>query len=179
MIKTLPLESGLSLNGPWSKQNIIVETTDDYPKKVCISVWNGRVDISELEIGKEYLFHCNVESNEYKGKWYTILTLWSVDSANKEPTGRPLLSFFSPILKGNESNLEILQKFQSEIRPRFTYTKGIRVGDKISNEDLAVNQKALEYFEFFKNWMNEVAYISIRETMNEFLVIKRAFLSFM
>lgn len=74
--------SGNSINGKWSKQNIIVETTGSYPKKVCFSIWNGRVDISELEIGKEYIFHCNIESKEYKGKWYTEVTLWKIDEAD-------------------------------------------------------------------------------------------------
>jgi hypothetical protein len=77
-IKTLPVQSGHSINGPWSKQAIIVETIDDYPKSVCISIWNGRVDIRKLEIGKEYVFHCNIESKEYKAKWYTEISLWKI-----------------------------------------------------------------------------------------------------
>lgn len=84
MLKSLSTSSGTSINGPWSKQNIIVETTDEYPKKVCISIWNGRIDISKLEIGKEYIFHCNIESKEYKEKWYTEVTVWKIEETQPE-----------------------------------------------------------------------------------------------
>lgn len=83
LLQLLSVQSGTSINGHWSKQIIIVETTDEYPKKVCISIWNGRVDISKLEVGKEYSFHCNIESKEYKGKWYTEVTLWKIDGKIK------------------------------------------------------------------------------------------------
>ncbi|MFH1121908.1 MAG: DUF3127 domain-containing protein [Bacteroidota bacterium] len=83
-IKTLPIQSGLSINGSWSKQNIIVETTDDYPKKVCISIWNGKVDITKLDIGREYVFCCNIESKEFKGKWYTEVTVWKIEETQPE-----------------------------------------------------------------------------------------------
>lgn len=85
LIQQLPIQSGTSINGPWSRQTIIVETTDEYPKKVCISIWNGKVDISKLEVGKEYTFHCNIESKEYKGKWYTEVTLWKIDRKIRNP----------------------------------------------------------------------------------------------
>lgn len=78
ILQVLANQSGLSINGAWSKQNIIVETTDDYPKKVCISIWNGKVDVTKLEIGKKYLFHCNIESKEFKEKWYTEISLWKI-----------------------------------------------------------------------------------------------------
>lgn len=83
VLQVLVNQSGQSINGAWSRQNIIIETADDYPKKVCISIWNNRVDISKLEIGNEYIFHCNIESKEYKGKWYTEVTLWKIQDAGE------------------------------------------------------------------------------------------------
>jgi hypothetical protein len=41
------------------------------------------VDVSGLVIGNEYVFHCNIESKEYKGKWYTEVTLWKVDTKTR------------------------------------------------------------------------------------------------
>ncbi len=178
LIQQLPIQSGTSINGPWSKQNIIVETTDDYPKKVSISIWNGRVDINDLEIGKEYLFHVNVESNEYSNKWYTTLTLWQIRLESTEQTGRPMLDILSPKLKGNESNLEIIQKFQEEIYTDIVYTKGIKIGNEISDEKLIVDQRVLDFIENFKRWLNEVAFINISGAINQKLLEQDGFLKY-
>jgi hypothetical protein len=35
----LPIQTGTGKNGEWKKQDIIVETEGQYPKKVCISIW--------------------------------------------------------------------------------------------------------------------------------------------
>lgn len=178
LIKLLPLQSGLSINGSWSKRNFIVETIDDYPKKACISIWNGRVDISELEIGKEYTFHLNVESRQHHEKWYTELTLWKIGRESTVQTGRPMLDIMSPILNGNESNLEIIQKFQEEICTILSYTKGIRVGNKISDTELIIDTRVLDYIAHFKNWMNEVAFIYISDTIKSELLNKDGFLKY-
>ena len=42
LIQLLPLQSGTGRNGEWRKQDIIVETQDQYPKKVCISLWGNK-----------------------------------------------------------------------------------------------------------------------------------------
>lgn len=178
LLQLLSIESGLSINGPWSKQGIIVETTDDYPKKVCISIWNGRVDISELEVGKKYVFHVNVESKEFKGKWYTELTLWKIGRENTAETGRPMLKILSPLLSGNESNLEILQKFHEEIDTKLSYTKGISIGNEISNEELVVNQSALDFINDFKKGMNNIAMFYISKSINEFLINPETFIKY-
>lgn len=178
LIQILEAKTGIGINSPWSKKDIIVETTDEYPKKVCISIWNGRVDISELEVGKEYLFHVNVESNEYNNKWYTTLTLWQIRLESTEQTGRPLLNLISPILKGNESNLEIIQKFQEEIYTDIVYTKGIKIGNEISDEKLIVDQRVLDFIENFKKWLNEVAFIYISTAINQKLLEQDGFLKY-
>lgn len=173
-----PIQSGLSINGSWSKQDILVETTDKYSKKVCISIWNGRVDISELEVGKEYVFHVNVESKEFKGKWYTELTLWKIGRENTAETGRPMLKILSPLLSGNESNLEILQKFHEEIDTKLSYTKGISIGNEISNEELVVNQSVLDFINDFKKGMNNIAMFYISKSINEFLINPETFIKY-
>lgn len=83
LIQLLPIQTGTGKNGEWEKQDIIVETINQYPKNVCISIWNGKVDVRELEVGKEYIFHCNIESKEYNSRWYTAVTLWKIDNIEK------------------------------------------------------------------------------------------------
>lgn len=172
------ISSGINQNGPWSKQIIIVETKDKYPKKVCISIWSGRIDISELEIGKEYTFHVNVESKEHNEKWYTELTLWKIGRESTAQTGRPMLDIISPKLTGNESNLEIIQKFQEEIYTDIVYTNGIKIGNEISDEKLIVDQRVLDFIKNFKRWLNEVAFIDILGAINQKLLEQDGFLKY-
>jgi len=67
----LPEQKGEGRNGPWSRQDFIIETEEQYPKKLCISVWNSKVDIEHLEKGDPVTVEISVESREYNGKWYT------------------------------------------------------------------------------------------------------------
>ncbi|MFO7613065.1 MAG: DUF3127 domain-containing protein [Bacteroidales bacterium] len=67
----LPEVKGEGRNGPWKRQDFILETDDQYPKKVCISVWNDKVDVGKLQPGDPVTVEISVESREYNGRWYT------------------------------------------------------------------------------------------------------------
>jgi len=81
LIQLLPLQSGMGKNGEWKKQDIIVETDGQYPKKVCISIWGDKADESVLQIGNILDISFDVESREYNGRWYTDIRAWKVDVA--------------------------------------------------------------------------------------------------
>jgi|JI10StandDraft_1071094.scaffolds.fasta_scaffold714002_2 hypothetical protein len=76
----LKLQSGEGKNGPWKKQDIIVETEGEFPKKICISCWG---DMSENELlkatGESLLFSINIESREFNNKWYTDVKAWKIE----------------------------------------------------------------------------------------------------
>lgn len=85
LVQMLPLQSGTSKNGEWRKQDIIVETDGQYPKKVCISIWGDKASDAVLQIGNILDISFDVESREYNGRWYTDIRAWKVDLA--APTG--------------------------------------------------------------------------------------------
>ena len=51
IINLLSLQTGISKNGHWRKQDFIVETSGQYPKKVCISIWGDKINEALLVIG--------------------------------------------------------------------------------------------------------------------------------
>ena len=66
LIRKMPVQSGSTARGEWSKQEFVVETLDMYPRKVCMSVW-GADKISELKNfaeGETLRFSLNIESRE-------------------------------------------------------------------------------------------------------------------
>jgi hypothetical protein len=77
----LPLQTGTGKNGEWKKQDIIVETPGQYPKKVCVSVWGDKIDSSQLVIGNTLQIDFDVESREYNGRWYTDVKAWKIAKA--------------------------------------------------------------------------------------------------
>ena len=44
LIQMLPLQTGQGKNGQRKKQDIVVETEGQYPKKVCISIWGDKIN---------------------------------------------------------------------------------------------------------------------------------------
>ncbi len=77
----LPEQTGAGKNGPWKKQDIIVETDGQYPKKVCISLWGEKFDRNLLSVGNKLTISFDIESREFNGKWYTDVKAWKIESA--------------------------------------------------------------------------------------------------
>ena len=85
----LPEQSGAGKNGPWKKQDIIVETDGQYPKKVCISLWGEKFDRNILRVGNRLSISCDIESREFNGKWYTDVKAWKIESVNDSVSSQP------------------------------------------------------------------------------------------
>lgn len=81
LTQLLPLQTGQGKNGPWRKQDIILETDGQYPKKVCISIWGDKIDESVLKTGTRLTIDFDIESREYNGRWYTDVKAWKVARA--------------------------------------------------------------------------------------------------
>lgn len=102
--------SGSSSKGPWKKKEFVVETLEQYPKKVCMSVW-GDEKVSALnnfKLNDVVKVSVNAESREYNGRWYTDLRAWRIDSATDAPssnnTGGTYSGGGSNPVNNNESN---------------------------------------------------------------------------
>jgi hypothetical protein len=79
LVQLLPMQTGTGKNGEWKKQDIIVETGGQYPKKVCISIWGDKIDARKLKTGNMLKIDFDVESREYNSKWYTDVKAWKVE----------------------------------------------------------------------------------------------------
>lgn len=78
IIQILPAETGEGRNGPWKKQSFILETQDQYPKKVCIAVWGDKIDLNSYGENAEVTASINIESREYNSRWYTDVKAWKM-----------------------------------------------------------------------------------------------------
>jgi hypothetical protein len=82
IIQLLPEQSGQSARGPWRKQEYILETDGQYPKKVCFMAWGDKIDEFKIKEGEELTVSINIESREYNGRWYTDVKAWKIQRAS-------------------------------------------------------------------------------------------------
>jgi hypothetical protein len=79
VVQLLQLQSGMGKKGPWKKQEFIVETEGQYPKKVCLSAWGDKVDQYALSVGDQVNVSVDLESREFNGRWYTEARAWKLE----------------------------------------------------------------------------------------------------
>jgi len=80
IVKKLDVQSGTSARGDWKKQEFVIETMEQYPKKICISLWGDKVDdLNNYQEGQSIKCGINIESREYNGRWYTDVRAWKMD----------------------------------------------------------------------------------------------------
>ena len=102
LVQLLPIQTGTGKNGQWKKQDIIVETDGQYPKKVCISIWGDKINADLLQVGNRLKIDFDVESREFNGRWYTDVKAWKVElegaaapaaaGADEDPFGQSFTS---------------------------------------------------------------------------------------
>lgn len=75
------LTEGTSARGPWRKQDLIIETEEQYPKTVCLTCWTNQIDeIQKFAPGQSIKAQIELSSREFNGKWYTDVRVWRFDS---------------------------------------------------------------------------------------------------
>jgi hypothetical protein len=84
LIKILPEVTGAGKNGSWVKQEFVLETADQYPKKVCLSLWGDKVaELKKYALGDNLTASINLESREYNDRWYTEARAWRLELAGR------------------------------------------------------------------------------------------------
>jgi hypothetical protein len=77
----LPLTEGQGQKGPWKKQEFVIETMEQFPKKICMNVWGDKVDdFRRYKVGDVLTCSLDISSREYNGKWYTDIRAWKIQA---------------------------------------------------------------------------------------------------
>lgn len=79
VIEILEEQSGEGRNGPWRKQDFVIETGGEYPKKICVTQWGDDIEKFGIGEGDELTAHIDIQSREYQGRWYTDVKAWRVE----------------------------------------------------------------------------------------------------
>lgn len=95
IILALPEMTGVSKNGEWKKREYVLETQEQYPKKVFFTLFGSRADQYPLQPGQMVKLSYDIESREYNGRWYTNINGWKVEDASQGSAPVPPQNTFS------------------------------------------------------------------------------------
>ena len=79
IIAVLPLATGEGKNGIWRSQDYVLETADQYPKKVCFNFFGDKIEQFPLAIDDGVNVSFDLDSREYNGRWFTSVRAWKAD----------------------------------------------------------------------------------------------------
>lgn len=80
LVKVLSEVTGQGKNGAWVKQDFVLETEDQYPKKACFTAWGDKAaELKTFSLGEKLRVTFSVESREYNERWYTDLRAFRID----------------------------------------------------------------------------------------------------
>ena len=113
------LTEGTSARGAWRKQELIIETIEQYPKQVCLVCWGDRVaEAQNFTPGQTIKAQISIESREFNGKWYTDVRPFRFDldtPQQAQPMQQPMMQpqqFATPSYEQN--NIPVTDYFQTD-----------------------------------------------------------------
>ena len=86
-------------SGNWIKQSFLVETDSQYNNLYCFEVF-GDEKVQNLtkyqKEGDNVTVEFNVNTNEYKGNYYTTLAAWKISKQSNEASSQNAAEFAPP-----------------------------------------------------------------------------------
>lgn len=88
IILAVPEQSGISKAGnAWKKREYVLETQEQFPKKVFFDFFGEKADQYPLSVGDVVKLSFDIESREYNGRWFTSIRGWKADKVDANAIG--------------------------------------------------------------------------------------------
>lgn len=85
IIEIFPAQTGTSAKGEWKKQDFLIETQAQFPKKIIMANWSDKIDLKADYKDKLVKIFFDLESREYNGRWYTDVKPWKLEVEGQSP----------------------------------------------------------------------------------------------
>lgn len=87
VIAVLEPRGGVSKTGnEWKVQEYVIETHDQYPKKMCFDVFGvDKIDQFNIQIGEEINVSFDIDAREWNGRWFNSVRAWKVERVAAQP----------------------------------------------------------------------------------------------
>ncbi len=87
VIQVMEPVTGQGKNGTWRKQEFVIETIAEYPKKICLTIWGDKINLGNFPLQSKVKASIDIESREYNGRWYTDVKAWKLEKADAAAGG--------------------------------------------------------------------------------------------
>lgn len=79
VIAVLPARSGVSARGEWKNQSFVIETHDNFPRKMAFDVLGEeRLTRFNIQLGQEVNVSFDIDAHEYNGRWFNNIRAFDV-----------------------------------------------------------------------------------------------------
>lgn len=85
VIAVLPERSGISQRGEWRFQTYVIETQEQYPKKMAFDVFGGdRIANFGIHLGDVIDVSFDIDAHEYQGRYFNQIRAWDVTKVSQQ-----------------------------------------------------------------------------------------------
>ena len=98
----LPEQRGESARGPWVRGGFVIDTEEQFSRKIAFSVWGEErlMAVKNIALGTQIKVVFNIESREYQDRWYTDCRCTNVETFTsampQTPYGQPQQGYQMP-----------------------------------------------------------------------------------
>lgn len=85
VIAVLPERSGVSARGEWKSQTYVIETQEQYPKKMAFDVFGAdRIASFGIHSGEVINVSFDIDAHEYQGRYFNQIRAWNVTKVSQQ-----------------------------------------------------------------------------------------------
>ena len=86
VIAVLEPRGGVSKTGiPWKVQEYVIETHDQYPRRMCFDVFGeDKITQFNIQVGEALTVHFDVDAREWQGRWFNSIRAWKVERVSAQ-----------------------------------------------------------------------------------------------
>lgn len=85
VIAVLPERSGVSARGEWKSQTYVIETQEQYPKKMAFDVFGAdRIANFGIQLGEVINVSFDIDAHEYQGRYFNQIRAWNVTKVSQQ-----------------------------------------------------------------------------------------------
>lgn len=90
VIVVLPPREGTSARGTWKSQEYVIETHDQYPKKMVFNVFGAdRIEQFAIKAGEEINVSFDIDAHECNGRWFNSVRAWNIHRVGNTAVQQP------------------------------------------------------------------------------------------
>lgn len=80
-----------STGNAWSVQSFVLETHDQYPRKMVFEVFgDDKINQFNIQAGEDLTVSFDIDAREYQGRWYNSIRAWKVDRPQPAQAAAPM-----------------------------------------------------------------------------------------